>query len=88
MVVFTGQWWLDARKTKVEEVAAHLVNLAWNGMSQLDPKPRTSPEAKHRLRGVATAGRASGSTVAWAARLRSATWTRWRNSLQCRRSVT
>ena len=35
MVAFTGQWWLDARKPKLEEVAAHLVNMAWNGLSQL-----------------------------------------------------
>jgi AcrR family transcriptional regulator len=50
MVAFTGQWWLDARKPELEEVAAHLVNLAWNGLSQLDPKPQISPEAKSRLR--------------------------------------
>ncbi|MFO7192367.1 MULTISPECIES: TetR/AcrR family transcriptional regulator [Thermocrispum] len=40
MVALTGQWWLDARKPKRDEVAAHLVNLAWNGLSRLDPKPR------------------------------------------------
>jgi AcrR family transcriptional regulator len=51
MVAFTGQWWLDARKPDLEEVAAHLVNLAWNGLSQLDPKPRISPQARDRLRG-------------------------------------
>ncbi len=50
MVAFTGQWWLDARKPELEEVAAHLVNLAWNGLSQLDPKPQISPEAMRRLR--------------------------------------
>jgi AcrR family transcriptional regulator len=49
MVAFTGQWWLDARKPELEEVAAHLVNLAWNGLSQLDPKPQLSPEATRRL---------------------------------------
>jgi AcrR family transcriptional regulator len=49
MVAFTGQWWLDARKPELEEVAAHLVNLAWNGLSQLDPKPELSPEARQRL---------------------------------------
>src|SRR5215471_5789310 len=38
MVAVTGQWWLDARKPKLEEVAAHLINLAWNGLSSLDPK--------------------------------------------------
>ena len=50
MVAFAGQWWLDARKPKLEEVAAHLVNLAWNGLSALDPKPRLSAEALERLR--------------------------------------
>jgi hypothetical protein len=30
-------------------MAAHLVNLAWNGLSQLDPKPRISPEALQLL---------------------------------------
>ena len=39
MVALTGQWWLNARKPKREEVAAHLVNLAWNGLSHLEPKP-------------------------------------------------
>src|ERR1017187_5294746 len=38
MVAMTGQWWLDARKPKLEEVAAHLINLAWNGLSQLEVK--------------------------------------------------
>jgi AcrR family transcriptional regulator len=36
MVAFTGQWWLDARKPKVEQVATNLIDLAWNGLSQLD----------------------------------------------------
>ncbi len=51
MVAFTGQWWLDARKPKLDEVAAHLINLAWNGLSGLDPKPRISPEITSRKRG-------------------------------------
>jgi AcrR family transcriptional regulator len=51
MVAFTGQWWLDARKPKLEEVAAHLINLAWNGLSGLDPKPRISPEITKRKQG-------------------------------------
>jgi AcrR family transcriptional regulator len=50
MVAFAGQWWLDARKPELEEVAAHLVNLAWHGLSELDPKPRISPEAQRLLR--------------------------------------
>jgi AcrR family transcriptional regulator len=49
MVAFTGQWWLDARKPELEVVAAHLVNLAWNGLAALDPKPQISPAAMKRL---------------------------------------
>ncbi|TWP48731.1 TetR/AcrR family transcriptional regulator [Lentzea tibetensis] len=40
MVALTGQWWLEVRKPKKDEVAAHLVNLAWKGLSAMDPKPR------------------------------------------------
>jgi AcrR family transcriptional regulator len=40
MVALTGQWWLDARKPRKAEVAAHLVNLAWNGLSGLEQKPQ------------------------------------------------
>lgn len=40
MVALTGQWWLDARKPKKAEVAAHLVNLAWHGLDGLEQKPR------------------------------------------------
>ena len=43
MVALTGQWWLDHRKPKRDEVAAHLVNLAWNGLSHLEQKPRLGP---------------------------------------------
>jgi len=39
MVALTGRWWLEARKPKKEVVAAHLVNLAWNGLSHLEMKP-------------------------------------------------
>jgi len=42
MVALTGQWWLEVRKPKREVVAAHLVNLAWNGLRGLDAKPRLS----------------------------------------------
>jgi AcrR family transcriptional regulator len=40
MVALTGQSWLDTRKPKRDEVAAHLVNLAWNGLANLEAKPR------------------------------------------------
>jgi AcrR family transcriptional regulator len=39
MVALTGQWWLDVRKPKKDEVAAHLVNLCWNGLSHLESSP-------------------------------------------------
>ena len=45
MVALVGEWWLDVGKPKREVVAAHLVNLAWNGLGdlQLDPlAPRKS----------------------------------------------
>ncbi|WP_084259095.1 TetR/AcrR family transcriptional regulator [Microtetraspora malaysiensis] len=40
MTALTGQWWLDVRKPRREEVAAHLVNLSWNGLTGLDPNPQ------------------------------------------------
>lgn len=40
MWALTGQWWLEVRKPKREVVAAHLVNLAWNGLSSLEAKPK------------------------------------------------
>ncbi|GIF10938.1 TetR family transcriptional regulator [Actinoplanes teichomyceticus] len=39
MVALVGQWWREARKPKKEVVAAHLVNLAWNGLSNLEARP-------------------------------------------------
>ncbi|SOD70328.1 TetR family transcriptional regulator [Jatrophihabitans sp. GAS493] len=44
MVALTGQWWLEARQPPREVVAAHLVNLGWNGLHRLqaDPKLRTA----------------------------------------------
>jgi len=48
MVAFTGQWWLDARKPRLEEVAANLIDLAWNGLSQLDANGRDSARRRQR----------------------------------------
>lgn len=39
MVALTGQWWLEVRQPRREVVAAHLVNLAWNGLSGLEGRP-------------------------------------------------
>ncbi len=38
-VALVGQWWLDHRETSRDDVAAHLVNLAWNGLSRLETDP-------------------------------------------------
>ncbi|GMA40726.1 TetR family transcriptional regulator [Mobilicoccus caccae] len=40
MVALTGQWWLESPKFKKAEVASHLVNLAWNGLTGLEQNPR------------------------------------------------
>jgi len=40
MVAIPGGWWLDSRKFKKDDVAAHLVNLAWNGLAGLEAKPQ------------------------------------------------
>jgi AcrR family transcriptional regulator len=39
MVALVGQWWLETRSPDKREVAAHLVNLAYNGLAHLDPAP-------------------------------------------------
>ena len=39
LVALTGQWWLDSRRYNKADVAAHLVNLAWNGLSGMEAKP-------------------------------------------------
>lgn len=41
-VALVGQWWLDAAAPGRDEVAAHLVNLAWNGLSGLETSPTLS----------------------------------------------
>jgi AcrR family transcriptional regulator len=39
MVSLVGQWWLDNRFLTTEAVAAHLVNLSYNGLAHLEPQP-------------------------------------------------
>ena len=38
-VALVGEWWLDHREPPREVVAAHIVNLMWNGLAALDPAP-------------------------------------------------
>ena len=39
MVALVGQWWLETRTPDKRQVAAHLVNLAYNGLAHLDASP-------------------------------------------------
>lgn len=51
MVALTGQWWLEDRQPPKEVVAAQLVNLAWNGMRNLqstEPPPVRRPSRARR----------------------------------------
>lgn len=43
-VSMTAQWWLDARQPRKEVVAAHLVNLMWNGLAHLESDPQLRDE--------------------------------------------
>ncbi len=40
MVSMTAQWWLDVREPSKEVVAAHVVNLCWNGLTNLEAAPQ------------------------------------------------
>lgn len=42
MVSMTAQWWLDERSPDKEVVAAHIVNLCWNGLSGMATHPTLS----------------------------------------------
>ncbi|WP_232326787.1 TetR/AcrR family transcriptional regulator [Microbispora sp. ATCC PTA-5024] len=49
MTALTGQWWLDVRRPRREEVAAHLVNLSWNGLTGLNPNPTLTAATRGRI---------------------------------------
>lgn len=59
MVALVGQWWLDARQPSREEVATHLVNLAWNGLSHLEHDPVLCSAAPATVPAAPTAARRS-----------------------------
>ncbi len=44
MVATTATWWLDERTPSKEVVAAHLVNLCWNGLTRLEADPTLGNE--------------------------------------------
>ncbi|WP_136193582.1 MULTISPECIES: TetR/AcrR family transcriptional regulator [Actinomyces] len=39
IVAMPSQWWLENPAMSKEEVAAHMVNLAWNGLRAMTPRP-------------------------------------------------
>jgi hypothetical protein len=45
MVALVGQWWLERRSPPKREVAAHLVDLAYNGLAHLQPSAGRRPTA-------------------------------------------
>jgi AcrR family transcriptional regulator len=45
MVASTGQWWLDARKPKLEIVASNLIDVAWSGLARLETKELARPRS-------------------------------------------
>jgi AcrR family transcriptional regulator len=68
MVALTGQWWLDAQSPTKDEVAAHMVNLAWNGLSGLEHQPRLMTRRGFRARKERAAAKAAAVQAAAAAR--------------------
>lgn len=51
MVSMTAQWWLDEREPAKEVVAAHIVNLSWNGLAGMEPHPVLSEAVMQELSG-------------------------------------
>lgn len=49
MVSMTAQWWLDERQPAKEVVAAHIVNLCWNGLAGMKSHPTLSAEVTAQL---------------------------------------
>lgn len=49
MVSMTAQWWLDERQPAKEVVAAHIVNLCWNGLAGMKSHPTLSDEVTAQL---------------------------------------
>lgn len=39
MVALTGEWWAEVRKPGKEQVITQVVNMAWNGVSDLEKEP-------------------------------------------------
>jgi AcrR family transcriptional regulator len=47
-VALVGEWWLEHRTLPREQVAAHVVNLLWNGLHDLEPSPSSHSRTVRR----------------------------------------
>lgn len=47
-VAQVGEWWLEHRTLPREQVAAHVVNLLWNGLHHLEPSPTSHARTRRR----------------------------------------
>ncbi len=47
-VAQVGEWWLEHRTLPREQVAAHVVNLLWNGLHHLEPSPTFHARTRRR----------------------------------------
>lgn len=56
-VAHVGEWWLEHRDLPRDQVAAHVVNLLWNGLRGLAPDPVARSRAR-RARAARTVGAA------------------------------
>ena len=61
MTVFTGQYWADQRKVSKEQLAALIVNLAWNGLSRMKAKPELRFEGEKAKKAAQRAAENDGT---------------------------
>ena len=54
IVAMPAQWWLENRSMSKEEVAAHMVNLAWNGLRGMKARPTLHSGSPGRTSGLNT----------------------------------
>ena len=58
MTVYTCQYWADQRKLSKEQIAAHIVNLAWHGLSRMEAKPELRFESDKATKEAEKQGKA------------------------------
>ena len=61
IVAMPAQWWLENRSMSKEEVAAHMVNLAWNGLRGMKARPTLHAGSSGASAGSGVSDQVSGS---------------------------